>query len=86
MRTHWLYHALTNYVGDDGWVYRMYSEMRSFNYIGDTTWVNGEVTDKRVDPVLGPLIEVDVRCVNQRGEVTSPANATLLLASANTAR
>jgi acyl dehydratase len=81
MRTHWLYHALTNYVGDDGWVYRMYSELRGFNYIGDTTWVKGEVTEKRIDGLIGPCVEVEVRCVNQRGEVTAPANATLLLAS-----
>lgn len=81
MRTHWLIHALTNYVGDEGWVFRMYSEMRGFNYVGDTTWVRGSVTSKRLDPVLGPAVEIDLSCVNQRDEVTSPANATVLLPS-----
>lgn len=81
MRIAWVAHALTNFVGDDGWLYRFRCELRKFNFVGDTTWLVGEVTEKRIDPVLGPLLEVAVRCENQRGEVTARGDATLLVAS-----
>jgi acyl dehydratase len=84
MRIAWLTHALTNFVGDDGWIHRFKCELRKFNFVGDTTWLVGEVTAKRMDPVLGPAVEVSVRCENQRGEVTATADATLLVASRET--
>jgi len=74
-------HYLTNFAGDDAWVYRMRYEFRKFNYMGDVTWLEGTVTDARVDPVLGPLIEVEVRGVNQRGRDNITASATILVAS-----
>lgn len=81
MRMCWLQHALTNFAGDDGWLYAMRAEIRKFNYMGDTTWVKGSILDKRVDPELGPLVDVSVNCVNQRGETTVFGTATVLLAS-----
>jgi acyl dehydratase len=72
---------LSNLAGDDAWIYRIRYEFRSFNYMGDVTWINGTITDARVDPVLGPLIEVDVRGVNQRGKENIKCTATILVAS-----
>lgn len=72
---------LTNYAGDDAWIYRIRFEFRRFNYMGDITWLTGEVTDKRIDPALGPLIEVSMRGTNQRGNDNILASATILLAS-----
>jgi acyl dehydratase len=77
-------HFLSNYAGDDAWVYRMRYEFRNFNYMGDTTWLSGTITDVRVDDVLGPLIELDVRGVNQRGKENIRASATVLVASRET--
>jgi acyl dehydratase len=77
-------HYLSNYAGDDSWVYRMRYEFRNFNYMGDTTWLTGTITDARVDDVLGPLIELDVRGVNQRGKENILASATILVASRRT--
>lgn len=72
---------LTNYAGDDAWIHRIKFEFRRFNYMGDVTWLTGEITDKRVDDVLGPLIEVEMRGTNQRGSDNIRAEATILLAS-----
>lgn len=72
---------LTNAVGDDAWIYRIRFEFRRFNYIGDVTWLTGEITEARVDPILGPLIEISVRGVNQRDQENILATATVLLAS-----
>lgn len=74
-------HYLTNFAGDDAWVQRIRYELRNFNYMGDTTWLTGTVTDRRVDPLLGPLIEVRIVGKNQRGQENITADATILVAS-----
>jgi acyl dehydratase len=75
---------LTNSAGDDAWIYRIRFEFRAFNYMGDTTWLSGKITDARIDPILGPLIEVDITGTNQRGIDNIRANATVLIASKET--
>jgi acyl dehydratase len=77
-------HYLHNYVGDDAWVYRIRYEFRNFNYMGDITWLTGEILEKRVDPVLGPLIEMSVTGTNQRGKENIRGSATVLIASRET--
>ena len=47
LRDSWLHHYLTDWVGDDGWVFRQYDEVRKFNYMGDVQFLNGEVVGKR---------------------------------------
>ena len=81
MRWAWLIHYCTNWAGDDGWLFRVRGEFRKFNYMGDTTWITGTVTDVRVDPHLGPLVELDVVGTNQRGQQNINGNATILVAS-----
>jgi acyl dehydratase len=84
MRETWIVHALTDWMGDDGWLWKLRCEHRKFNYIGDTTWVHGEVTGK--DQVDGRNeVQLNVWCESQRGEVTTPATATVLLPTADDA-
>jgi acyl dehydratase len=80
MRDCWLTHFLTNWIGDDGWVESMSSQMRKFNYLGDTHTFTGEVVGKRVDGDRY-LVDVEFRGTSQRGEVTCPATATVSLPS-----
>jgi acyl dehydratase len=78
MRETWLTHLLTDWIGDDGWLWKLRCEHRKFNYLGDVTWVRGEVVDKQ--QVDGRAeVHVAVRCENQRGEVTTPGTAVVLL-------
>ncbi|AMK24147.1 FAS1-like dehydratase domain-containing protein [Sphingobium sp. TKS] len=84
MRQAMLNHYCNNIAGDDAWVYRVKYDLRKFNYIGDTTWIHGVVTEVRVDPVLGPAIEVDLVGINQRGEENIGGSATILVASRET--
>ncbi len=72
---------LTNFAGDDAWIHRIRFEFRRFNYIGDVTWLTGEITAARIDAILGPLIEVNLRGTNQRGQDNIRADATILLPS-----
>lgn len=78
MRETWLAHLLTDWMGDDGWLWRLRCEHRKFNYVGDTSWVRGTVVDKTV--VDGRHeVHVELRCENQRGEVSTPGSAVVLL-------
>jgi acyl dehydratase len=81
MRWAWLIHYCTNWSGDDAWLFRVRGEFRKFNYMGDTTWITGRVTDVRVDPELGPAVDIEVTGTNQRGQQNINGSATLLVAS-----
>ncbi|WP_033292198.1 FAS1-like dehydratase domain-containing protein [Amycolatopsis jejuensis] len=78
LRETWLCQLLTHWAGDRSWISSIDVEHRKYNYIGDTTWLKGEVTGKRV---TGGQHRVAVKlwCENQRGEVTSPATAEVVL-------
>jgi acyl dehydratase len=80
VRESWLNHYLTDWVGDDGWVFRQYDEMRKFNYIGDTQFLRGEVVGKRAED--GQFyVDLALEMTNQRGEKTTRGEATVLLPS-----
>lgn len=79
-RITWLSMLLTNWMGDDGFLWKLRAELRRFNIIGDVTWCKGKVVRKHMD---GGKYCVDIECwgENQRGEVTMPGTATVILPS-----
>ncbi|MBI2846667.1 MAG: MaoC family dehydratase N-terminal domain-containing protein [Chloroflexi bacterium] len=81
-RMSWLGHLFTNWTGDDGFLWKMHGELRLFNLLGDTTWCKGKVVSKYVDEGRHC---VDIECwgENQRGVVTMPGKATVILPSRN---
>jgi acyl dehydratase len=80
MRTNWLVHLVTHWMGDDGWLFRLKNEIRSFNFIGDTTTCSGTVTGKRMENGRC-FVDIAVKCTNQRGDVTAPGIASVILPS-----
>ncbi|MET0908817.1 MAG: MaoC family dehydratase N-terminal domain-containing protein [Ilumatobacteraceae bacterium] len=84
LRETWLCHLVSDWMGDDAWLWKFECQHRRFNFIGDTSWLTGEVVDKRqVETPRGVRSEVhiEMRCTNQRGVVTSPGKAVVLLPS-----
>ncbi len=81
MRETWLVHLCTDWMGDDAWLWKLSCEFRAFNYVGDTHWLSGEVTRRYLAEGDRPAIDVTLRATNQRGEVTTPGTATILLPS-----
>ena len=79
-RISWLCNLITNWMGDHGFLRRLRAELRRFNVVGDTTWLMGKVTKKYIE---GERYLVDIECwaENQRGEVTMPGTATVVLPS-----
>lgn len=79
-RMSWLSILLTNWMGDDGFLWKMNGQLRKFNISGDTTWLKGKVTNKYVE---NGKYCADIQCwgENQRGEETLPGGATVILPS-----
>ena len=81
MRETWLVHLCTDWMGDDGWLWKLDCEFRRFNYVGDTQWLTGTVTRRFLADGSRPAVELELTATNQRGEQTTPGHATLLLPS-----
>ena len=78
MRTSWLIHLVTNWMGDDAWLFRLSCQSRSFNFMGDTTICSGKVVAKRMEG-RSPVVDLELASTSQRGENTAPGTATVIL-------
>ncbi len=84
MREVWAIHALTDWMGDDAWLWKLRVEFRKFNYVGDAQWITGTVVGKHLaEDAHGvhPAVDLELAVTSQRGEVTAPVTATVLLPS-----
>jgi acyl dehydratase len=80
MRTSWLIHLITNWMGDDAWLWKLSCQSRAFNFMGDTTICTGKVIDKRQEGEHY-VVDIEMASTNQRGDNTAPGTATVILAS-----
>lgn len=78
MRTAWMAHLLTDWIGDDGFVTELNIRVKGFNFHGDVQTCSGTVMDAQID--VG-AVGLDVACTNQRGEATVTGTARVRLPS-----
>jgi len=77
-RMSWLCNLFTNWMGDDGFLWRMSGDLRAFNLIGDITTFEGKVTNKYVD--AGKCcVDIEAWAKNQRGQVTMPPRTSTVI-------
>jgi hypothetical protein len=76
----WIGHALTNWMGDDGFLKKLYVEIRLPDIIGDATFCKAKVTRKYKEG-KDHLVDLDVWVENMRGEITATGRATVRLFS-----
>ncbi len=81
MRETWLIHLCTDWMGDDAWLWKLDCEFRKFNYVGDTQWLRGTVARRYLAEGDRPAVDLELQATNQRGELTTPGHATVLLPS-----
>lgn len=81
MRCSWMVHALTDWMGDDGFLRRIDAKFTRPNLMGDTAWVTGRVVGKRRDDAGRPVVDCEVTCTNQRRQVIATAAAVVELPS-----
>jgi hypothetical protein len=79
-RNAWRNMVLTNWMGDDGFLWKSRAEVRGFNEEGDVTWCRARVTKKYVQNSKC-CVDINCWCENQRDEVTMPGEATVILPS-----
>lgn len=80
-RMSWLCQLFTNWMGDDGFLWKMRGELRVFNQIGDITVFEGKVIGKHVEDGRC-CVEIEAWAKNQRDEWSMPPNpATVILPS-----
>ena len=79
-RIAWSGNFLTNWMGDDAWLKRMWLQIRRFGIIGDLQTYRGRVIDKRVVDGEHQVV-CDFWATNQIGEITAPGQAIILLPS-----
>lgn len=68
-RVSWLAHMLTDWIGDDGFLRRLNTQIRRHNPVGDAVWCTGAVTGKCIDGERH-LVQCEVLGTNQAGALS----------------
>ena len=76
----YLGNALTNWIGDDGWVRKLGVDYRRMDPVNNTLTATGVVREKRQENDEY-LVDLDVWVENQTGEKSTPGHATVVLPS-----
>jgi len=76
----WRYILVTNWMGDDGFLWKFSAQIRRFVMEGDTTWVKGKVTKKYCDDGKY-CVDIDIQNVLQTGAVSVTGGDTVILPS-----
>jgi acyl dehydratase len=80
MRACWVAQAITNWMGDDGWLWTLSVDYTGLNPMGSTQWLGGEVAQTAT--VKGHRVaRLHVRAKNEHGAITTTAVATVILPS-----
>jgi acyl dehydratase len=80
MRSNWMVHLVTNWMGDDAWIWKMSASVRKFNYLGDMHFMSGVVREVNE---AASTVTVDVWGMNQRGETTCDARMVVIVPPAS---
>jgi acyl dehydratase len=70
--------AITNWMGDDGFIRRYSVRLKLPVIFGDTTFTGGRVLARRLEQGVG-LVDLEVWARNQLGQVTAAGTATVEL-------
>jgi acyl dehydratase len=76
MRSTWMTHLVTNWMGDGAWIWTATASVRKFNYLGDVHFVSGIV--REVDRAAG-TVTIDAWGENQRGERSCDSRMVVIL-------
>jgi acyl dehydratase len=76
----WRFILLTNWMGDDGFLWKFSAQIRRFVMIGDTTWVKGKIIKKYCDDGKY-CVDIDIQNVIQTGAITVTGGATVIIPS-----
>lgn len=78
MRFAWVAPLMTNWMGDDGFLRKLYVQVRTPNIYGDTTWYRAKVAAKVMEEKAG-VVRLEITGVNQAGVTTTQGRAEVQL-------
>lgn len=74
----WQIQLMSNWVGDNGWVWKLSAQYRGFVYLSDVVTLGGEIVAKEIiDDEHTVTVKTFAR--NQRGQDVMPGTATVIL-------
>jgi acyl dehydratase len=77
-RMAWLAHAVTNWMGDDGFLRNLDVKIVRPNVFGNTTWMRGAITEKFIRDGAACVV-AELRGVDQDGGLNTEGRATIVL-------
>jgi len=79
-RCSWMAHAITNWIGDDAMLVKLYTEIRRHNPAGDLLRIDGRIVGKREEGGRH-LVDFELEALNQDGELSCRGTASAALPS-----
>lgn len=80
LRQCWLYHYVSDWMGDDSFIERLEDSIRKFNFMGDTQFLSGKVVNKREEDGRY-LVDLELHMINQSDVESAYGSATVSLPS-----
>jgi len=78
LKQQFLAQLVKDWVGSDGWVWKLRFQFRAINLVGETLTIWGKVTDKRRLEIFG-LVDLELGIRNEAGTESTPGSATVAL-------
>ena len=78
MRFAWVCPLVTNWMSDEGFLRKLYVQVKTPNIYGDTTWYKGRVLEKTLDEGKG-VVKISISGVNQARVTTTEGRAEVVL-------
>jgi acyl dehydratase len=80
-RCSWLTHQITNWMGDDAFLLRHFSQIRHHNVVGDWIRITGRVVSKDVGKDGESLVTIEQQARNQHDDLSAIGTAIVRLPS-----
>lgn len=78
-RTSWQIHALTNWMGDDGFLKAITGQYRAHVYLSDVVRLGGRIEAKEIDADGDHIVRITTWATNQRDQQVMPGTAVIAL-------
>ncbi|HEX7475462.1 MAG TPA: MaoC family dehydratase N-terminal domain-containing protein, partial [Dehalococcoidales bacterium] len=77
----WGIHLVTNWMGDNAWLKKSYTEYRKFVYLSDVVRLKGRISKKYIDDAGEHCVHIERSAINERDENVMPGYSIVVLPS-----
>jgi len=80
-RQMWEMNAMTDWMGDNGWLKRNSAQYRGLVMLSDVVRIHSKITKKYIDDDGEPCVDIEHHAINQREQDVQPGSSTVALPS-----